>query len=116
MWLGDAPCSPLALVAERAQHHSQLWMRDLLPEVSRHAQRSSLLAGKQRRRTRSLQVPPLRECQRVAFRHRSRGGVDLVVSFFGGFEITTMSELRKLTHYCAPKPNDKMQTTPESKP
>jgi hypothetical protein len=83
MQLGPAPYSPLAVDTERARHHPKLRMRDLLPKVSRYAQRSSILAGEQWGRTRNLQVPPLRECQRVAFRYSSRGGANLVVSFFG---------------------------------
>lgn len=83
MQLGPASCSPLAVGTQRARHPPDLRMRDLLSEVPRHAQRSSLLADEQRQRTRHLQMPSLRECQRVAFRHRSRGGADLVVSFFG---------------------------------
>lgn len=78
MQLGPAPGSPLAVDTQRAQHHSDLRLRDLLPEVPRHAQRSSLLAGEQRRRTRHLQMPPLRESQRVAFRYRSCGAADLL--------------------------------------
>jgi hypothetical protein len=56
MQLGPASGSPLAVDTQRARHHPELWMRDLLPEVPRHAQRSSLLAGEQWRRTWNLQV------------------------------------------------------------
>jgi hypothetical protein len=80
MQLGNTNAPQMGVEQTGARHQAQLWIRDVLPEVSRYAQRPSLLAGQQRGRTRNIQMQPLRECQRMSFRHHSWSVADLVIT------------------------------------